>query len=58
MCADIDTGLIILYDFSKIVKSFDRNYSTTGYDEQVIRNYIRNQEETDKKEAQLTFDFN
>jgi putative transposase len=32
--------------------------STTGYDEQVIRNYIRNQEDTDKKEDQLLFDFN
>ena len=32
--------------------------STTGCDENVIRNYIRNQEETDKKEDQLSFDFN
>lgn len=32
--------------------------STTGYDEQVIRNYIRTQEETEKKEDQLRFDFN
>lgn len=32
--------------------------STTGYDEQVIRNYIRNQEDTEKKEDQLALDFN
>lgn len=31
--------------------------STTGYDESIIRNYIRNQEEYDKKEEQLTMVF-
>src|SRR5690348_6612985 len=31
--------------------------STTGYDESIIRNYIRNQEEYDKKEDQLSFKF-
>jgi putative transposase len=30
--------------------------STTGYDEGVIRDYIRNQEEKDKKEDQLSLD--
>ena len=32
--------------------------STTGYDEQIIRNYIQNQEISDKKEDQLLLDFN
>ena len=31
--------------------------STTGYDESIIRDYIRNQEEHDKKEEQLTVMF-
>jgi putative transposase len=31
--------------------------STTGYDESIIRNYIRNQEEYEKKEEQLAMVF-
>ena len=32
--------------------------STTGYDENIIRDYIRNQEENDKRVDQLSFEFN
>ena len=42
------------------LKFWSRGYcvSTMGYDESIIRNYIRNQEEHEKTEEQLTMVFN
>lgn len=43
----------------KGLKFWSRGYcvSTTGYDESIIRNYIRDQEEYEKKEEQLSLKF-